>query len=128
MFSSFILCQNKIELIDSIKSINGFNILETYQNPIGASPIMKFCVPDTVYAKLIVFSAREDGSINMGDTVSVIYEGLILPSWYKVSWNGKNSNYLELQSGIYFISLNCWKQKTSISESFSGYTRIFIMH
>lgn len=125
--SGFILCQSKMEIIDSVKSISGFNIQETYQNPLGASTIMRFCVPDTVYAKLAVFSAHKDGTINLGDTVSVIYEGLIIPSWYKVSWDGKNLNNLKLQSGIFYISLSCWSKKLSISKSFSGYTRIFVM-
>jgi hypothetical protein len=127
MSSNFILCQSKIEIIDTSKTISGFNIEETYPNPYGGATIMRFCVPDTIYAKVTVFSAYKGGNINLGDTVSVIYEGLIKPGWYQATWNGKNANKIRAEFGIYFIGVSCWNRKPSISKSFSGYTKIFLL-
>ena len=88
-------------LLSQIISINhisnkipsGYSLLQNYPNPFNPKTNIKFDLPKTSYAKLIVYDA-------LGREVVTLVNEKLAPGTYEVDWNG--SGYT---SGVYFYRL-----------------------
>ena len=90
-------------------SVTDFTLLQNYPNPFSAgsgsavggngTTTVRYDVPEESHITLTITSV-------LGERVRVLVDGRYAGNSYTVEWDGKNSNGLQLPSGVYFITLS----------------------
>jgi len=71
---------------------------QNYPNPFNPSTTIRFSVAEKSVIRLAVYSL-------LGQEIAVLADGLLTPSTYTATWNGRDSHGMEVTSGTYLIRL-----------------------
>ncbi len=91
---SFILQKDESQSVVS----NEFHLEQNIPNPFSIKTTISFSVPMQCKIRLIVYCRLEE-------PVLVLYDGLISPGNYFITWNGKDSDGQRLKIGSYVYYL-----------------------
>ncbi len=75
-----------------------FALYPNYPNPFNPSTTLRFDIPSTLRGMIHMVLEIYDPS---GSKVRTLYNGVIAPGSYELTWNGKNSAGKQVSSGIY---------------------------
>jgi serine protease AprX len=89
--------------------VSSFALYQNYPNPFSAgggsasggngTTIIRYDIPEESPVTVVVYSV-------LGEKVRILVDGMQLYNQCSVVWDGKNSNGVQLPSGIYFVSLS----------------------
>jgi len=88
----------------------GFQLFQNYPNPFNSSTEIRFLIPLSLGTKKIslrVFNV-------LGQEIKSLFNGILTPGVNTVSWDGKNEEAIEANSGVYFISLEAPNYRNTI--------------
>ncbi len=98
--------------MESPKIPDGFTLSEVYPNPFNPETNVKFSIPQTTNAKLVVYNL-------LGQEVKTLFNKEIQAGSYNASWNGQDNYGNQVSSGIYFLTLE--------SQSFRATKKMILM-
>lgn len=75
-----------------------FELSQNYPNPFNPTTDIRFSLPRAAQINLNVFNI-------LGELVTTLADGNLVPGNYTVTWNGKDRNGMSVASGIYFYRL-----------------------
>jgi len=75
-----------------------FSVTQNYPNPFNPSTKIQFLLPNTGKVRLTVYDIN-------GRIIKEIFSGDKQAGQYTFEWNGKNSNGVQVSSGVYFYSV-----------------------
>jgi hypothetical protein len=75
-----------------------FTLFQNQPNPFNPTTQISYYLPKACHAKLTVYNV-------LGQSVRVLFNGYQEAGMQNVTWDGKNSNGVDLSSGIYFYRL-----------------------
>ena len=75
-----------------------FNLSQNYPNPFNPQTIIRFALPSDTRVKIEIFNI-------LGQKVKTLLDQHLSAGAKEVSWDGKNSNGVEVGSGIYFYRI-----------------------
>jgi subtilisin-like proprotein convertase family protein len=75
-----------------------FELSGNYPNPFNSVTTVKFGVPQTADVKITVFDI-------LGRKVRVVADREFVPGYHSVLWDGRDSRYREVSSGIYLFRM-----------------------
>ena len=75
------------------KTVDSFSLSQNFPNPFNPSTSISYSVPERTHVKIAVFNS-------VGQSVSILVDGVRLPGNYEVTFDGSN-----LTSGIYFYKI-----------------------
>jgi hypothetical protein len=78
---------------------NDFILKQNYPNPFNPSTTIEFALPVISNIKMKIYNL-------LGQTVTVIYDGVKDAGYHKLNWNSEDANGKSVSSGIYFYELN----------------------
>jgi hypothetical protein len=84
--------------LDNPNAPKTFTLFQNQPNPFNPTTQISYYIPKACHAKLTVYNV-------LGQSVRVLYDGYQEAGMQTVTWDGKNSNGVELSSGIYFYRL-----------------------
>ena len=76
--------------------VNTYSLSQNYPNPFNPSTTIKFSLPSSSYATLIIFNA-------LGEEVEALLDKEFTAGTYEVEWNATG-----LPSGVYFYQLKIY--------------------
>ena len=79
-----------------------FSLHQNYPNPFNSSTIIKFNIPEQSLIELSVYDLT-------GRKVAVLLSQNVEPGFHKITWNGKDDNFLNSPSGVYFLMMKADK-------------------
>lgn len=75
-----------------------FALENNYPNPFNPSTTIKFTIPEANNVRLVIFDA-------LGQSIATLEDKFLAPGTYTYIWNATNGNGKQLNSGIYFYTL-----------------------
>ncbi len=78
---------------------NSFELSQNYPNPFNPTTTINYAVPKSQKVDISVFNV-------LGQKVVTLYRGVRNPGNYSVVWNGKNSNGINVPSGVYYYNIH----------------------
>jgi hypothetical protein len=76
-----------------------FALSDNYPNPFNPVTSFSFALPHGTEVSVNIYNV-------VGKKVATLYNGYAKPGNYKVTWNGKDTNGMNLPSGLYIYELN----------------------
>ena len=77
-----------------------YKLHQNYPNPFNSSTVIKYSLPEEAYVDIIIYNY-------LGEVVKRLVDNEIQTrGFYKVYWDGKNENDVEVASGIFFCLIN----------------------
>ena len=73
-----------------------------YPNPFNATTIIEFGLPEQCRCSIVIYDL-------LGNQISVLADSEFYPGTYKIKWNGKNSSFQSVPSGIYLYFMHTEK-------------------
>ena len=73
-------------------------LYQNYPNPFNPSTTIRFSVPQTGYARLIIYDL-------LGRQVRTLLDNNVTPGEQRLHWDGNNSQGKKVDSGVYFYQL-----------------------
>jgi hypothetical protein len=84
--------------LDNPNAPKTFSLFQNQPNPFNPTTQISYYMPKASHAKLTVYNV-------LGQSVRVLYDGYQEAGMQTVTWDGRNSEGIELSSGIYFYRL-----------------------
>lgn len=84
-----------------------FELLANYPNPFNPSTTIDFKIATVGNVKLSIYDL-------LGREVKVLVNDVKAPGYYKVTWNGSDTNNKKVTSGIYFATMETIKGRKTI--------------
>jgi hypothetical protein len=84
--------------LDNPNAPKTFSLFQNQPNPFNPTTQISYYLPKASHAKLTVYNV-------LGQSVRVLYDGYQEAGMQTVTWDGRNSDGVELSSGIYFYRL-----------------------
>lgn len=84
-----------------------FKLHQNFPNPFNPVTIIKYEIFEQANVKIIVCNS-------LGEQINVLQDEIINAGSHSIEWNGKDSNNLQLPSGVYFVNLITEKNSSSI--------------
>ena len=87
-----------------------FNLEQNYPNPFNPETTIAYQLPVASNVNITIYNI-------LGQKVRTLYSGIKHPGFFKIEWDGKNSNGINLNSGLYFYRMetgNFTKTRTMI--------------
>ena len=84
--------------LDNPNAPKTFTLFQNQPNPFNPTTQISYYLPRASHAKLTVYNV-------LGQSVRVLYDGYQEGGMQTVTWDGKNSDGVDLSSGIYFYRL-----------------------
>jgi photosystem II stability/assembly factor-like uncharacterized protein len=100
------------EMLVGVEPINhnvsfDYKLEQNYPNPFNPTTEIKFEIPFNTNVKITVYNL-------MGEKVSELLNQEMTSGIHLIKWNGKDKNYMDVSSGVYFITLESSKYINTI--------------
>ena len=75
-----------------------FQLMNNYPNPFNPTTMIEYGLPQQSRVTIKVYSI-------LGQEVRTLVDGMQEASYYRVQWNGRDNNGIQLSSGVYFFRM-----------------------
>ncbi|SVB71174.1 uncharacterized protein METZ01_LOCUS224028, partial [marine metagenome] len=101
---------NYVAPLEVVEGLNpsGFTLSPAYPNPFNPLTTMDLTVPFSEFVKITVIDI-------LGREVAQLQKGVMVPGYYKISWNGQTRSGKSVASGTYFVVMT-YAEKSKIQK------------